>query len=70
VRANWWEIESEEIKKKKRKKNEKGIKKEGIVGFLVSPRQIKIKPCRAICLLQKLSGMTIYTKYIYIYPQG
>ncbi len=43
------------------KKGEKGITKEGIVGFLVSPpRQIKIRAFRAICLLKKLSGMTVY----------
>ena len=50
-------------KTRRRKKGEKGIKKEGIVELLVSPRQIKIKACRAICLLKKLAGMTVYTEF-------
>jgi hypothetical protein len=50
----------------KEEKNEKKMRNrpvfKGTVGTLVSPRKIKIKACRAICLLKKLAKMTVYMK--------
>ena len=50
--------------KEKKNKGEKGILKRKIswIYSIPPPRQIKIKECRAISLLKKLSSMTVYNK--------